>query len=139
MVSICTGAFVLAELGLLDGRRATTHWFSVDELAARYPAVTVEPDAIYVQDGKVWTSAGVTAGIDLTLALVEQDLGRDIALAAARDLVVYMMRPGGQAQFSAQLKFQKAGRPAPGQAARVDRGQSRRPTCRSPPWRRAAP
>ena len=106
VVSVCSGAFILAEAGLLDGRRATTHWWVAEELAQRYPGTKVEPDAIYLRDGKVWTSAGVTAGIDLALALVEADLGRELALAAARTLVVYMMRPGGQAQFSASLQLQ---------------------------------
>ena len=107
VVSICTGAFILAKAGLLDQRRATTHWDSIDTLARHFPAIEVERDPIYVRDGKYWTSAGVTAGIDLGLALVEEDLGRQTALSIARRLVVYMMRPGGQAQFLAQLKFQK--------------------------------
>ena len=107
VVSICSGAFLLAEAGLLDGRRATTHWDSVDDLATHYPGIEVDANAIYVRDGKYWTSAGVTAGIDLTLALIEEDLGSRVALRAARQLVVYMMRPGGQAQFSAQLKQQR--------------------------------
>ena len=111
VVSICTGAFVLAEAGLLNDRCATTHWDAVGELAQSYPQISVDPEAIYVRDGNCWTSAGVTAGIDLTLALIEDDLGREEALSIARRLVVYMMRPGGQAQFSAQLKFQ---RPAQG-------------------------
>ncbi len=107
VVSICTGALILAQAGLLDGRRATTHWDSVDLLARNYPEIKVESDPIYVCDGKYWTSAGVTAGIDLSLALIEKDLGAQTALAIARRLVVYMMRPGGQSQFSAQLKFQR--------------------------------
>jgi len=106
-VSICTGAFILAKAGLLDNRRATTHWDSVDLLARDYPEIEVESDPIYVHDEKFWTSAGVTAGIDLSLALIEEDLGAQTALAIARRLVVYMMRPGGQSQFSAQLKFQR--------------------------------
>ena len=106
VISVCSGAFVLAEAGLLDGRRVTTHWDSAEDLAARYPGTRVEADAIYLRDGKVWTSAGVTAGIDLALALVEADLGRQVALAVARSLVVYMMRPGGQAQFSASLQIE---------------------------------
>ena len=108
--SVCTGAFVLAKAGLLDGRRATTHWASCGDLAARYPAVKVERDPIFVRDGNVFTSAGVTAGMDLALALVEEDLGRDVALEAARWLVVFLKRPGGQAQFSAQLAAQTADR-----------------------------
>tara|TARA_R110002110_G_scaffold413729_1_gene641538 strand:- start:16924 stop:18000 length:1077 start_codon:yes stop_codon:yes gene_type:complete len=103
IVSICTGAMILAELGLLDGRRATTHWFWCPVLKRQYPQITVEPDALFVRDGNVWTSAGVTAGMDLCLALIEQDWGHDIALQIARYNVMYMMRPGGQAQFSAQL------------------------------------
>ncbi|MBB5120790.1 AraC family transcriptional regulator [Streptomyces eurocidicus] len=110
LVSVCTGTFVLAAAGLLDGRRVTTHWAFCDTLADRHPAVRVEPDPIYVRDGKVATSAGVTAGIDLALALVEEDLGRDLALAVARGLVVFLRRPGNQAQFSAQLAAQSAHR-----------------------------
>lgn len=104
--SVCTGAFLLAATGLLDGRRAATHWSHCAELARRFPAVRVEPDPIFVRDGPAWTSAGVTAGIDLALALVEQDLGRGPALAVARHLVVFLKRPGGQAQFSAALALQ---------------------------------
>ena len=110
VTSVCTGALLLAKAGLLDGRRATTHWASCAELARRYPGVTVEPDPIFVRDGNVVTSAGVTAGMDLALALVEEDLGRDAALEAARWLVVFLQRPGGQAQFSAQLAAQTADR-----------------------------
>jgi transcriptional regulator GlxA family with amidase domain len=110
VTSVCTGAFLLARAGLLEGRRATTHWASCADLAERYPAVTVEPDPIFVRDGDVATSAGVTAGMDLALALVEEDLGRDTALAAARWLVLFLKRPGGQAQFSAQLAAQTADR-----------------------------
>ena len=110
IASVCSGAFVLAEAGLLDGRRATTHWGSCELLASRYPQVTVEPDPIFVRDGDVWTSAGVTAGIDLALAMVEDDLGREIALGVARRLVVFLKRPGGQSQFSAQLAGQFADR-----------------------------
>jgi transcriptional regulator GlxA family with amidase domain len=104
--SVCTGAFVLAEAGLLDGRRATTHWDSCGRLAARYPRITVEPDAIFVSDPPYYTSAGVSAAIDLSLALVEADLGQQAALAAARDLVLFLRRPGGQSQFSAGLDAQ---------------------------------
>jgi transcriptional regulator GlxA family with amidase domain len=110
VTSVCTGAFLLAKAGLLDGRSATTHWASCADLAERYPAVTVAPDPIFVRDGNVATSAGVTAGMDLALALVEEDLGRDVALAAARWLVLFLKRPGGQAQFSAQLASQTADR-----------------------------
>ena len=110
VTSVCTGAFLLARAGLLDGRRATTHWASCADLAARYPDVNVEPDPIFIRDGDVATSAGVTAGMDLALALVEEDLGRDTALEAARWLVVFLQRPGGQAQFSAQLAAQAADR-----------------------------
>lgn len=100
---VCTGAFLLAEAGLLDDRRATTHWARCAEMAERYPAVTVEPDPIYIRDGDFLTSAGVTAGMDLALALVEEDHGREVALQTARLLVVYARRPGGQSQFSVQL------------------------------------
>jgi transcriptional regulator GlxA family with amidase domain len=106
--SVCTGAFLLAASGMLDGRRATTHWSYCSELVRQFPAVRVEPDPIFVRDGPVWTSAGVTAGIDLALALVEEDLGRDVALAVARYLVVFLKRPGGQAQFSTALSLQAA-------------------------------
>ncbi|MCK7622737.1 DJ-1/PfpI family protein [Streptomyces sp. RS10V-4] len=109
-VSVCSGAFLLAAAGLLDGRRATTHWSLCATLAARHPAVRVEPEPIYVRDGDVATSAGVTAGIDLALALVEEDLGRDVALRVARLLVVFLRRPGNQTQFSAQLAAQTAER-----------------------------
>ncbi|MFF4055773.1 GlxA family transcriptional regulator [Streptomyces sp. NPDC001668] len=110
LVSVCTGAIRLAEAGLLDGRRVTTHWAYCDRLARDHPAVEVDPDPIYVRDGAVSTSAGVTSGIDLALALVEEDLGRDTALAIARHLVVFLRRPGNQAQFSAQLAAQTARR-----------------------------
>ncbi|MGW7355669.1 GlxA family transcriptional regulator [Streptomyces sp. NPDC054802] len=110
LVSVCTGALLLAEAGLLDGHRATTHWRVCDHLAAAHPGVEVEPDPIFVRDGRVSTSAGVTAGIDLALALVEEDLGRDVALAVARNLVVFLRRPGNQSQFSAQLAAQTASR-----------------------------
>ncbi|MFD9523191.1 GlxA family transcriptional regulator [Streptomyces sp. NPDC059979] len=110
LVSVCTGGLLLAEAGLLDGRRATTHWYACAQMARDYPAVVVEPDPIYVRDGPVSTSAGVTAGIDLALALVEEDHGRDVALTIARHLVVFLRRPGNQAQFSAQLAAQTARR-----------------------------
>ncbi|MEU6982313.1 GlxA family transcriptional regulator [Streptomyces sp. NPDC046324] len=110
LVSVCTGALLLAEAGLLDGRRATTHWAVCDHLARCYPEVEVEADPIFVRDGRLSTSAGVTAGIDLALALVEEDLGRDTALTVARHLVVFLRRPGNQAQFSAQLAAQTAQR-----------------------------
>ncbi|MFJ5921331.1 GlxA family transcriptional regulator [Kitasatospora sp. NPDC092948] len=108
VASVCTGAFLLAEAGLLAGRRATTHWAHCEALARRFPDVTVDPDPIHVRDGRVTTSAGITAGIDLALALVEEDHGRDLALRIARHLVVFLRRPGGQAQFSTQLAAQLA-------------------------------
>jgi transcriptional regulator GlxA family with amidase domain len=108
VASVCTGAFLLGATGMLDGRRAVTHWSFCVELARRFPAAQVEPDPIFVHDGPVWTSAGVTAGIDLALALVEEDLGRTVALAVARYLVVFLKRPGGQAQFSEALSMQSA-------------------------------
>ncbi|QQO35907.1 GlxA family transcriptional regulator [Bradyrhizobium diazoefficiens] len=108
VASVCTGAFLLGASGALDGRRAVTHWSYCAELARRFPAVRVEPDPIFVRDGTIWTSAGVTAGIDLALALVEEDLGRTTALAVARYLVVFLKRPGGQAQFSEALSLQSA-------------------------------
>jgi transcriptional regulator GlxA family with amidase domain len=110
MGAVCTGTFVLAEAGLLDGRRATTHWRMCSALAERYPAIRVEPDPIFIRDGSLYTSAGVTAGMDLALALVEEDHGRRAALEVARELVLFLRRPGGQSQFSAQLKAQLAER-----------------------------
>jgi len=104
--SVCTGALVLAEAGLLDGRRATTHWNWCGELARNYPRVTVDPDPIYVRDENCYTSAGVTAGIDLALALVEEDLGKSVALQVAQMMVVFLRRPGGQSQFSTTLAAQ---------------------------------
>src|SRR5271166_1978706 len=108
--SVCTGAFLLAEAGLLDGLSATTHWRQCDRLAAQYPAVSVESDPIFVRAGKIFTSAGVTAGIDLALALLEEDHGREVALAVARELIMFLRRPGGQSQFSVQLSAQQADR-----------------------------
>jgi transcriptional regulator GlxA family with amidase domain len=108
--SVCTGAFLLARAGLLDGRRATTHWASAEHLARLYPQVTVDPDPIFICDGPIWTSAGVTAGMDLALALVEEDLDRDAALAIARHLVLFLRRPGNQSQFSATLAAQQPDR-----------------------------
>jgi transcriptional regulator GlxA family with amidase domain len=110
LASVCTGAFLLAEAGLLSGRKVTTHWERCAQLADQYPDVTVDPDPIFIKDGNLATSAGVTAGIDLALALVEDDLGRDAALLAARQLVVFLRRPGSQTQFSAQLSAQVAER-----------------------------
>jgi transcriptional regulator GlxA family with amidase domain len=110
VAAVCTGAFVLAEAGLLEGKRVATHWAGCDAFRARYPRSTVEEDAIFVRDGSVWTSAGVTAGIDLALALVEEDHGRALALTVARWLVVYLHRPGGQSQFSVPLRAQQAER-----------------------------
>ncbi|MHC2089219.1 GlxA family transcriptional regulator [Methylobacterium sp. CM6244] len=106
VASVCTGAFLLGAAGLLDGRRVVTHWTRCDALRALYPAARVEADPIFIRDGALWTSAGVTAGIDLALALVEADLGRETSLAVARHLVVFLKRPGGQAQFSAALSLQ---------------------------------
>ena len=106
--SVCTGALALADAGLLDGRRATTHWNWCRQLAHDYPRVTVDPNPIYVRDGNCYTSAGVTAGIDLSLALVEDDLGRAVALQVARMMVVFLRRPAGQSQFSATLAAQTA-------------------------------
>jgi len=108
VTSVCSGAFVLAQAGLLDGRRATTHWRVCDLLARSFPAVQVDPDPIYVRDGNVYTSAGVTAGMDLALALVEDDLGSDVALAIARRFVMFLRRPANQSQFSAVLQGQAA-------------------------------
>lgn len=106
--SVCTGAFFLGAAGLLDGFNVTTHWQHAAELAERFPAAKVVPDQIFVQDGALWTSAGVTAGIDLALKLIEEDHGHDVALSVARRLVVFLKRPGGQSQFSAHLAAQVA-------------------------------
>ena len=103
VVSVCAGAFVLGQMGLLDGRRCTTHWLALDDLRARFPEAGVETDALYTHDGRIYTSAGVTTGIDLALYLIERDLGSKMALAVARLLVVFLHRPGGQSQFSASL------------------------------------
>jgi transcriptional regulator GlxA family with amidase domain len=107
LASVCSGALLLAAAGLLAGRRAATHWTRCAELARKYPDVIVENDPIFIRDGDVWTSAGVTAGIDLALALIEDDLGRAVALDVARQLVMFLKRPGGQAQFSAALALQR--------------------------------
>jgi transcriptional regulator GlxA family with amidase domain len=112
VASVCTGAFLLARAGLLDGRQATTHWAACEALRRHFPTVHVTADPIFVRDGNVYTSAGVTAGIDLALAMVEEDLGRRTALAVARDLVLFIRRPGGQAQFSTGLAGQAAERPS---------------------------
>lgn len=101
MCSVCSGAFVLAAAGMLDGRRATTHWRRAEQLRRHFPAVLIEPDHIHVRDGAIWTSAGITAGIDLALALIADDLGEAVARAVAQEMVVYYRRPGGQSQFSA--------------------------------------
>jgi transcriptional regulator GlxA family with amidase domain len=106
MVSICTGIYALGETGLLNGRRATTHWRFANDVARRFPGIRLEIDALFVRDGAYYTSAGITAGIDLTLSLVEDDFSERVALAAARELVVYLKRPGGQLQFSEPLQFQ---------------------------------
>lgn len=108
VASVCTGALALAHAGLLNGRRATTHWAFCDALASGFPEVRVEREPIYVRDEEIWTSAGVTAGMDLTLALVEEDLGPEVALTVARWLVLFLKRPGGQAQFSTGLAAQAA-------------------------------
>jgi len=106
VATVCTGAYGLAATGLLNGRRATTHWMFCRDLAARYPKIKVDANALYIRQGKFYTSAGVTAGIDLSLALIEEDFGPQVALAVARELVVYLKRPGGQEQYSEPLKFQ---------------------------------
>jgi transcriptional regulator GlxA family with amidase domain len=109
VVSVCTGAYVLAAAGLLDGRRVTTHWRFAQDLQRRYRAVKVEPDRLYLRDGSIATSGGLTAGMDLALALIEEDLGAAAALAVARQLVMYVKRPGNQAQFSTPLAAQSQG------------------------------
>ena len=135
---MCSGAFVLAQAGLLDGRRATTHWRVCDLLARSFPTVQVDPDPIYVRDGNVWTSAGVTAGMDLALALVEEDHGRDVALAIARRFVLFLRRPANQSQFSAPLQAQAAAaRRHPRRAAPRRRAPRRRLLGRRARTRRA--
>lgn len=109
IASVCSGAFLLAQAGLLDGKRAATHWAMCDLLKKHFPSIEIERDAIFVQEDSVWTSAGVSAGIDLALALVEADCGRDIAMKVARELVVFLKRPGGQSQFSELLQSQVQG------------------------------
>jgi transcriptional regulator GlxA family with amidase domain len=109
IASVCTGAYVLAEAGLLDGRRATTHWWNTRHFVSSYPKVKLEPDQIYVQDGNIWSSAGVTAGIDLALAMSAEDFGEEIAKNTARRLVVYHRRSGGQSQFSSLLELKAPG------------------------------
>lgn len=109
VASVCSGTYILAEAGLLDGRRATTHWSRTQDIQKRYPAIKLEPDRIFVQDGMIWSSAGITAGIDLALALIGADEGEAIARRTAQQLVVYHRRPGGQSQFSALIDI-KAGR-----------------------------
>lgn len=105
VTSVCSGAYFLAEAGLLDGRRATTHWSRTDHFARRYPKIRLEADRIFIRDGDVWTSGGITAGIDLTLALIEDDLGHEVARRTAQQLVVHQRRPGGQSQFSALVEM----------------------------------
>jgi transcriptional regulator GlxA family with amidase domain len=105
IASVCSGAYLLAEAGLLDGRRATTHWASSDDFTRRYPKITLDTERIFVRDGDVWTSAGISAGIDLALALIEDDLGADLARRTAQQLVVHQRRPGGQSQFSALVEL----------------------------------
>ena len=107
VASVCSGAFILAEAGVLDGRRATTHWSRSQQFAMRYPRVRLEADRIFVRDGAVWSSAGITAGIDLALALIADDLGEVVARRTAQQLVVYRRRPGGQSQFSALLEMER--------------------------------
>jgi len=114
VASVCSGAYVLAATGLLDGRVATTHWTRTSDFARRYPRVKLEADRIYVKEGKYWSSAGITAGIDLSLALIAEDLGESVARQVAQQLVVYYRRPGGQSQFSTLLELERAdGRFAP--------------------------
>lgn len=111
LAALCSGAFFLAAAGVLDGKRATTHWSVADRLQAEFPSISVEADAIFIRSDNLWTSAGVTAGIDLALALVEEDFGRDLALEVATEMVVYLKRPGGQSQFSAHLLSERTAKP----------------------------
>jgi len=109
IASVCSGTFVLAAAGLLDGRRATTHWSVTTEFTRLFPKVRLDPDRIYIRDGRIWSSAGITAGIDLALALIGEDLGEDMARRTAQQLVVYRRRPGGQSQFSPLLQMERTG------------------------------
>jgi transcriptional regulator GlxA family with amidase domain len=106
--SVCSGTYLLAAAGLLDGKRATTHWSRTTDFTRRFPQVRLDPDRIFVKEGRIWTSAGITAGIDLSLALIEEDLGESVARRTAQQLVVYYRRPGGQSQFSALLEMERA-------------------------------
>src|SRR5262249_9040195 len=106
IAAVCTGCYAIAPTGLLDGRKVTTHWRFADDFAARFPKLKVQPNSLYVKDGPFYSSAGITAGIDLSLALIEEDFGPHVALEVARDLVVYLKRSGGQEQYSAPLQFQ---------------------------------
>ncbi|MES2257093.1 MAG: helix-turn-helix domain-containing protein [Pseudomonadota bacterium] len=110
LAALCSGAFFLASAGILDGKRATTHWGVAARLQAEFPGIAVDADAIFVREGNLWTSAGVTAGIDLALAFVEEDFGRELALEVATEMVVYLKRPGGQSQFSSHLLVQRTAR-----------------------------
>jgi len=110
LASVCTGAFMVAKSGLLDGRRVTTHWDFSSKFRVQYPSVQLDPDRIFVRDGPIWSSGGITSGIDLALAMVEEDWGHSLALFIARYLVVFLKRPGGQSQFSAYLKTDAASR-----------------------------
>ena len=131
VASVCSGAFLLAQAGLLDGKRATTHWRRAAQMARLFPNVRVEPDCIHVKDGAIWTSAGVTAGIDLALAMIGEDLGDDVAAPVAREMVVYAKRPGGQAQHSALLDLDA--RIALRRAERLDARASERRSLRRAP------
>jgi transcriptional regulator GlxA family with amidase domain len=139
IASVCTGTFLLAAAGIIDGERVTTHWAHCSDLAARYPNITVDPDPIFIKSGNIATSAGITAGIDLALALVEDDLGRDVALDVARQLVVFLRRPGSQSQFSAQLSAQVADRAPLREGSAVDRRTPRRRPLRRRPRRHGEP
>ena len=121
IASVCSGAFVLAEAGLLDGRRATTHWQRTRQFLRSYPNVRLEPDSIYVRDGQVWSSAGITAGIDLALAMVAEDHGEEIAQKTARQLVLYHRRSGGQSQFSSLLELKAPSGRSPDLGTRASR------------------
>jgi len=125
VASVCTGIYGLAPTGLLDGRRVTTHWRFARDVAERFPALTLEPNALFLKDGPFYTSAGVTAGIDLALALIEEDLGSQVALTVARELVVYLKRPGGQEQYSEPLQFQVESTDRLGELAAWIRGHLR--------------
>ena len=139
VASICTGAFILAAAGLLNHRRVTTHWMFSELLATAYPSIEVDSSLLFARDGNIYSSGGITAGIDLALALVEEDLGREIALAVARTMVVFPRRPGGQSQFSAYVIFWKRRTGQTSANCKPGSWGTRGRISAYPPWRIAWP